>query len=140
MTQLAEIETQILDQIDITRADHHACTAGHIAAQLGVSKSWIVARCEHLKELGLVDWTPMAGSLHRTNVQPNVQSVEPVTSGDDKWGPIIVESDVQPQTGFEFTDEYWTNQLGTKPVDPVGLKIWNGRKGAMMAKIRREMS
>jgi hypothetical protein len=62
---MKSLDEQILDAIDQVRARNHACTAGAVAAQLQLSKSWIVQRCEVMRAAGVVDWTPMAGSLHR---------------------------------------------------------------------------
>lgn len=62
---MSNIDEQILDTIDRIRAENHACTAGAVADRLRMSKSWIVQRCEIMRAAGIVDWTPMAGSLHR---------------------------------------------------------------------------
>lgn len=61
---VTEIQDQIIDRIRAIRATHHACTAGEVARQLGVSKSWVVQQCDLLRERGVVAWTTFPGSLH----------------------------------------------------------------------------
>jgi DNA-binding IclR family transcriptional regulator len=60
---MTEIEEQIIAVIKATRAEHHACTAGYVANQLGVSKSWVISCCERMRAKGLVAWTSFPGSL-----------------------------------------------------------------------------
>jgi len=60
---MTEIEEKIIAVIKATRAEHHACTAGYVANQLGVSKSWVIDRCERMRAQGLVAWTSFPGSL-----------------------------------------------------------------------------
>jgi hypothetical protein len=70
---MTEIEEQIIAIIKATRAEHHACTAGHVALQLGVSKSWIVTCCERMRAQGLVTWTSFPGSLHIVEQMPSTK-------------------------------------------------------------------
>jgi hypothetical protein len=146
MTELTQIQSQILDTIDVVRAEHHACTAGRVSALLGVSKQWVVDQCTVLKNQGLVDWTDMHGSLHR--VHPTL-----IDAADQAWAELIVQPllDKMPEVVDEsmppvvfhlaqnaiLNEEQWETLLGPKPTDSVGAKIWNGRKGALIAKQRK---
>lgn len=72
-----EIDGQILETIDRIRETNHACTAGAVADSLRMSKSWIVQRCEIMRAAGLVDWTPMSGSLHRVRTEATNRTERP---------------------------------------------------------------
>lgn len=60
---MATIDDQICATIDAIRAANGACTAGAVATELKVSKTWVVQRCELMRLGGRVTWTSMAGSL-----------------------------------------------------------------------------
>lgn len=63
--RLREIDRRVMTAIKDQRDKHHAATAGRVALDLKVSKTYVVQVCERLKALGLVDWSPnVPGSLH----------------------------------------------------------------------------
>lgn len=62
--QLHRIDDEIVAAIGQIRAIHQACTAGAVAAALGMGdKSYVVRRCEAMRGTR-VQWTTMSGSLH----------------------------------------------------------------------------
>lgn len=75
--RLREIDHRVMAAIKDQRDKHHAATAGRVALDLHVSKTYVVQVCERLKSFGYVDWSPnVPGSLHLVESVP-----EPPTSG-----------------------------------------------------------
>lgn len=76
--RLREIDHRVIEAIRQQRERHHAATAGRVALDLKVSKTYIVQVCERLKTFGYVGWSPgVPGSLHLTDKPVAV----PPTSG-----------------------------------------------------------
>lgn len=97
---LSETDRRILQTIRDIRAVHHACTAGAVASQLRLSRTYVIQRCEIMRAVSLVNWTRMVGSLHCTDVyqsdvtdesvkkvvkrgRPSGTKTTPVTTMDD---------------------------------------------------------
>lgn len=96
--QLLEIDRQILTSIDNCRRIHDACTAGWIANNLRMSKSYIVQRCALMREAGLITWTTMPGSLKRvTPIATNTAELAGAPHNVDR--SIIVDDTVEEPAG-----------------------------------------
>lgn len=94
------IDEQILETIAYIRKINNACTAGAVSNHLRLSKSYVVQRCDVLRAAGLVDWTSMAGSLHRVAavaVDPAPDTVLPDGSR------LVVATDAVFETGGATT-------------------------------------
>jgi hypothetical protein len=82
---MTEMEASIMTMIDRIRAQHHACTAGAVAAELHCSKAWVVQLCERMKADGLINWTSFPGSLHTLAPVP---VLAPVSEVDEEGIPL----------------------------------------------------
>lgn len=56
----------IMRTIKDVRAEHHACTAREVSRLLRMNNTVLVRQLAKMRELGLVEWTDLTGSLHLT--------------------------------------------------------------------------
>lgn len=78
----------IMQMIDTVRAEHHACTAREVSRLMCTAHTIITGRMQRLRQLGLIAWTDLNGSLRVTDegrawleeqlVQRNESREEPI--------------------------------------------------------------
>jgi hypothetical protein len=76
--RLREIDHRVMAAIKAQRDLHHAATAGRVALDLKVSKTYVIQVCERLKTYGYVSWSPnVPGSLHLVQEPPALPTSAP---------------------------------------------------------------
>lgn len=73
-TSWDEIDRRILEIIDDTRAEFHACTMRRVAAVMGMAEATCRGRVDKLRKMGLVEWNDIPGSLRRVELPAEVES------------------------------------------------------------------
>lgn len=58
---------EIMKQIVEVREQHHACTAREVSRLLCTAHTIIFGRMQRLREMGLISWTELTGSVHLTD-------------------------------------------------------------------------
>ena len=91
-------QQRVLHGIDELRTKYFACTATALAVHLKLNKTYVLTLCDSLRKMGLVDWTTMTGSLHRTtNFRDS--GPQPVESNGHPVATVVV-----PSTGQSAMD------------------------------------
>ena len=98
MSNMRNVDHQILNAIDIIRAEHNACTARAIASKLRISPDVVRYRMVALERAGLVTWTKMPGSVVKLQAEvPPTAPAEHTPEPEADQAPLESPATSQPK-------------------------------------------